>query len=185
MTALTPLRLDTPRLYLSTGEPSMAPQIADYYRRNATFFQPWNPTMEPLFFTPEFQARKLRQELIQHRNRRLLKLWLSRPTAPEQVMGHVALSNIVWGGFLSCFLGYALDQRHNGQGYMQEALAALVTHAFEQLHLHRIEANIMPRNQASIRVVEKLGFVCEGLSPRYLKINGIWEDHCHYVRLNE
>lgn len=185
MSSLAPLHIQTPRLYLRTGTPTMGTQIADYYHRNAAFFQPWNPIIEPTFFTPEFQRRKLSQELIQHHNRRLLKLWISRPTASEQVIGHVALSNIVWGGFLSCFLGYALDQHCNGQGYMQEALAALVAHAFGQLHLHRIEANIMPRNQASIRVVEKLGFVCEGLSRRYLNINGIWEDHRHYVLLNE
>jgi ribosomal-protein-alanine N-acetyltransferase len=163
----------------------MAAAIAAYYQHNAAFFQPWSPTMDPTFFSVDYHAQKLRQEQVQHRNCRLLKLWISRATVPEPIIGHVALSNIVWGGFLSGFLGYALDQRYNGQGYMGEALTALIDHAFARLQLHRIEANIMPRNQASVRVVERLGFVCEGLSPRYLNINGVWEDHLHYVRLNE
>lgn len=68
---------------------------------------------------------------------------------------------------------------------MTEAVEAVVNHAFQELHLHRIEANIMPRNRASLRVVEKLGFRNEGVSREYLKINGKWEDHIHMVLLNE
>ena len=54
----------------------------------------------------------------------------------------------------------------------------------EELKLHRIEANIMPRNARSIRVVEKLGFINEGRSRKYLKIAGVWEDHLHFVLVN-
>jgi ribosomal-protein-alanine N-acetyltransferase len=61
----------------------------------------------------------------------------------------------------------------------------VVEYAFNELKLHRIEANIIPRNAGSIRAVEKAGFTCEGTSKKYLQINGVWEDHAHYVRLNE
>ena len=64
------------------------------------------------------------------------------------------------------------------------ATEILVKYAFEELHLHRIEGNVMPRNLASIRVLEKNHFVNEGISKHYLKINGIWEDHVHMVRIN-
>lgn len=57
--------------------------------------------------------------------------------------------------------------------------------AFERYGLHRIEANIMPGNHASVRLVENLGFVNEGYSSRYLNIAGQWEGHSHYVLLNE
>jgi ribosomal-protein-alanine N-acetyltransferase len=67
---------------------------------------------------------------------------------------------------------------------MTEALERAISFAFEDMRLHRIEANIMPKNARSIRVVEKLGFVNEGLSRKYLKIAGSWEDHIHYVLLN-
>jgi [ribosomal protein S5]-alanine N-acetyltransferase len=56
---------------------------------------------------------------------------------------------------------------------------------FQELGLHRIEANIMPKNKRSLRVVEKLGFYNEGLAYKYLKINGKWEDHIHMVLLND
>ena len=68
---------------------------------------------------------------------------------------------------------------------MTEALRALVFDiAFGPLGLHRVEANVMPRNGRSIRVMEKLGFVQEGLARDYLRINGRWENHIHFVALN-
>ena len=68
---------------------------------------------------------------------------------------------------------------------MTEAVSQVVRFAFSSLRLHRIEGNIMPRNKASIRVAEKCGFVREGVARKYLKINGVWEDHIHFVKLNE
>ena len=55
---------------------------------------------------------------------------------------------------------------------------------FTEKRLHRIEANIIPRNIASIKAIEKAGFIYEGISKKYLNINGVWEDHLHYVLLN-
>jgi ribosomal-protein-alanine N-acetyltransferase len=77
-----------------------------------------------------------------------------------------------------------MDGAEINHGYITEALRRAIRFAFEDLQLHRIEANIMPKNVRSIRVVEKLGFVNEGLSRKYLKIAGVWEDHVHYVLLN-
>ena len=74
--------------------------------------------------------------------------------------------------FCSCFLGYKLDKDHLRQGLMSEAVQECVRIAFEELGLHRIEANIMPHNLPSLGVAEKCGFVREGLSRKYLKING-------------
>ena len=64
------------------------------------------------------------------------------------------------------------------------AISMLVSYAFDELHLHRIEANVMPRNKASLRVLEKNHFENEGVSKHYLNINGVWEDHIHMVRIN-
>ena len=64
------------------------------------------------------------------------------------------------------------------------AVAMMVEYAFQELRLHRIEANVMPRNRASLRVLEKNGFENEGLAKRYLQINGEWEDHIHMVIRN-
>ena len=70
--------------------------------------------------------------------------------------------------------------------YDPSGIVALVAgFAFGPAALHRVEANVMPRNTASLRVLEKCGYRPEGLARRYLRINGVWEDHIHMVRLNE
>ena len=64
-----------------------------------------------------------------------------------------------------------------GKGYMGEALPQMVAFAFDELGLHRLEANIRPENEASLRLVQSAGFHKEGYSPRYLNIDGDWRDH--------
>jgi len=59
-------------------------------------------------------------------------------------------------------IGYALGRPYWGSGYMHEALQALVRHAFQTLDLNRLEADIDPRNLASARTLEGLGFQKEG-----------------------
>jgi ribosomal-protein-alanine N-acetyltransferase len=80
-------------------------------------------------------------------------------------------------------LGYWMGARHAGQGYMTAAVAALIPVAYDVLHLRRIEAACMTNNVASIRLLRKLGFVSEGLAREYLCINGTWEDHFLFARL--
>lgn len=95
--------------------------------------------------------------------------------------GEMNLSSIQRGPFQSCYVGYWIDQARAGRGYTPEAVVVAVRFAFEELHLHRIQAAIVPRNQASRRVAEKLGLRDEGLARRYLEINGVWEDHIRYA----
>lgn len=59
-------------------------------------------------------------------------------------------------------IGYVLAREHWGQGYAHEALTALIGHGFNAIDLRRIEADIDPRNVASARVLQRLGFVREG-----------------------
>ena len=86
---------------------------------------------------------------------------------------------------MSCVIGYGMAPEAVGNGFMSEAIERIVRIGFEELGLHRLEINIVPRNARSIAVAERCGFLCEGLSPRYLKIAGRWEDHVRYAKLNE
>ena len=95
--------------------------------------------------------------------------------------GEINLSSIQRGPFQNAYVGYWTDQKWAGQGIMPEALVVLTRFAFEELHLHRIQVSIIPRNASSRRVVEKLGLRDEGTAERYLEINGIWEDHVRYA----
>jgi ribosomal-protein-alanine N-acetyltransferase len=81
-------------------------------------------------------------------------------------------------------LGYAIDAQRQGQGLMHEALIAAIVHAFDVLRLHRIQANYVPDNVRSGRLLQRLGFRKEGLAANYLYINGAWRDHVLTALLN-
>ena len=89
------------------------------------------------------------------------------------------------GPIQSAFLGYWTGAPHVRRGYMTEALQLALRHAFRTLKLHRVEANIIPRNKASKALVKRAGFTREGLSRRYLKIAGRWQDNERWVLLRE
>ncbi len=97
--------------------------------------------------------------------------------ADGAIMGSIALSQIFYGGFQSAYLGYQIGEEFSAQGYMTEAIQLMLRHAFGNLKLHRVEANIQPGNIASIALVKRAGFVKEGYSRRYLKICSRWRDH--------
>jgi ribosomal-protein-alanine N-acetyltransferase len=85
------------------------------------------------------------------------------------------------GPFQSAYVGYWIDEKQAGHGYVPEAVVVLARFVFEELRLHRIQIAIIPRNEPSRRVVDKLGIRDEGVALRYLEINGVWEDHIRYA----
>lgn len=98
-------------------------------------------------------------------------------TVDDGFAGQLTVSNIVRGSAKWGQIGYWIDQKHAGQGLMPTAVAMVVDHCFFEADLHRMEVAIRPENTASLRVVEKLGFVEYGYAERYLHIDGEWRDH--------
>jgi [ribosomal protein S5]-alanine N-acetyltransferase len=96
-------------------------------------------------------------------------------------VGEVSLGSVQRGPFQSANVGYWIGEEAAGQGYMPEAVAVILRFAFEELGLHRVEAAIVPRNERSRRVADKLGLRDEGTSHRFLQIRGVWEDHVRYA----
>jgi ribosomal-protein-alanine N-acetyltransferase len=99
----------------------------------------------------------------------------------DRFSGEINLSTVQRGPFQNAYVGYWIDEQMAGNGYVPEAVVVLSRFAFEDLHLHRLQISIIPRNRPSRRVVEKLGFRNEGVAERYLEINGRWEDHVRYA----
>lgn len=169
---------------LVPADPSLAEQVADYYRRNRNFLESFEPKREESFFTPEHQREILEKEMRGFRDRTAFRFYITPVEQPEKIIGAIGLSQVVWGAFRSAFLGYKLDESCVDRGYMTMAVGMLARYAFDEVGLHRIEANVMPRNTASLRVLEKNAFLNEGISRYYLNINGRWEDHIHMVKIN-
>lgn len=183
MNALPVLKTD--RLLLLPAAPELARRVADYYTRNRAFLRAFEPARPEAFFTAAGQRADLAREEQEAAACRGARYFLELREQPGTVIGCAALNNIVLGSFRSAFLGYKMDEALQGRGYMTEAVGAVTEFAFAVLRLHRVEANVMPRNGRSLRVLQKCGYRPEGLACRYLSINGVWEDHIHMVRLNE
>lgn len=175
----------TNRLLLFLPDERLTDGVTDYYRRNMAFLRSLEPARDSSFYLPETQRKLLLADMANMSNKSGLRLWYASKREPDKIIGMVSLNNIVWGDFLSCFLSYKSDKDEVRKGYVTEAVSEIIEIAFNEMGLHRIEANIMPRNLPSMGVVEGLGFKNEGLSPKYLKINGVWEDHIHMVLLRE
>ncbi len=119
---------------------------------------------------------------------------LSRPGTEGRVVcvrdsgamtGLVTLDTIVRGRFQSASISYGAFALAAGRGYMTEGVRLMLWYAFQELRLHRVEASIQPGNEASLRLVRRLGFRQEGYSPDMLFIDGAWRDHVRWAITRE
>ncbi|MGW2698005.1 GNAT family N-acetyltransferase [Streptomyces sp. NPDC001296] len=94
-----------------------------------------------------------------------------------QIVGGVNINNIVRGTLQTGTLGYTAYASTTGRGYMTEGLRLVIRLAFDQMELHRLEANIQPDNASSLNLVKRLGFQREGYSAAFQFVNGEWRDH--------
>ena len=173
----------TDRLVLHQLGPDAAAAVRDYGLRSRAFHAPWDPIRPPDYWELPVVAERLRTQLLEAELDQSLCTYLSARAAPDQVIGALNLRNIMRGDLMSCVIGYGLAPEAVGNGFMSEAVTGIVMVGFGELGLHRMEINIVPRNARSIAVAERCGFECEGLSPRYLRIAGRWEDHLRFAKM--
>ncbi len=182
-------QLHTPRLQLRAPEAmpgsTQVAAVADFYRRNAAHFAPWDPPLPADHAAPDRVALALAEGAEAFATGRALRWWLHPAGQPARVIGSVHLSSVVRGGFQSCNLGYAIDAGCEGQGLMREALQAVIAEAFSpRLNLHRLQAAVQPENLRSLAVLARLGFDEIGLARHYLFIHGDWRDHRLFALCN-
>lgn len=101
----------------------------------------------------------------------------------QVLLGAITLDNIRRGPAQAGTMGYWIGAAHARQGYMREAIRAVVHHAFSVMDLSRIEAACLPENAASRGVLEVSGFKYEGVAQSYLQIAGRWRNHVLYANL--
>jgi ribosomal-protein-alanine N-acetyltransferase len=108
---------------------------------------------------------------------------VARDAQSSGIVGVINLSQIFRKGFQNAYLGYYGMVAFARRGLMTEAVRLATRYAFDEVGLHRLEANIQPGNVASIALAKRVGFRKEGFSRRYLQINGIWCDHERWALL--
>jgi ribosomal-protein-alanine N-acetyltransferase len=149
---------------------------------NEDWLLPWEPLRQPSLPDPTrdrtaFEARCAARD----RERASDHAYPFGVFVDQQFAGEININNVTRGALQSATIGYWIDRRRAGHGYIAEAVVVATRFAFEQLHLHRLEVCIVPRNTNSRRVMDKLAFRCEGVAERYLEIAGTWEDHVRYA----
>lgn len=174
---------ESERLLLRLLGPEWAAEARAYSLRARDYQEPYDPIRPPDFFELPAVAERLSAQIAEADQGRSLCLFISLKNDPDRIIGTVNVRNIIRGAMQGCTVGYGLEPDAVGQGYMTEALNRVVDICFHDLGLHRVEVNIMPRNARSLAVAERAGFVREGISPRYLRIAGRWEDHVRLGRV--
>lgn len=171
--------LRTARLAVRLARPGMQAAMARFLAENFPgHLDRWSPPATQSFFTEPFWRDRLALAVEEYQAGRAARFVL-QPAGPETgpIIGTCNYTNIVRGPFLACHLGYQIARSHEGHGLMAEALRASNAFVFESMRLHRIMANYRPENERSRRLLERLGFVREGLAKDYLFIDGAWRDH--------
>jgi len=176
--------LTTSRLIVEHMAPGHADALADFFRRNELHLAPWDPPRPAGITEPDFWAAECERAVEDYAHGAVVRWVLRLRAVPVQVIGRINYTQIVRGPFHSGMLGYAIDHAHEGRGLMREGLEATIAHMFAVAGLHRIQANYVPQNTRSGRLLERLGFASEGLAKDYLFIDGAWRDHVLTARLN-
>ena len=176
--------LHATRTSIRPFEPTDAAPLFELRARNHDFFSPYEPTSAFVAATLEEQAARLEAERAEWEADKGYAFGVF-DRATGELVGRVALSHVARGALQNAVLGYYVDRERNGNGYATEATRLAVGFAFAHAGLHRVQAGVMPRNERSIRVLEKAGFRYEGTSPRYLEIKGVWEDHAMFALTRE
>lgn len=183
---ISPLR--TPRLTLRPMTREDFDAYVDFYSVSREHLRPWSPR------TPEAgDMRRYFDEQLERTEHGLNFGTACRLIAIEHTTGKIAgtfaLSNIVRGAFQNADAGWQVAATHLGQGIATEGVTALLDLAFASeargLGLHRVQANVIPKNGASLRVCAKCGFRVEGSARRMLFIAGQWQDHVMHAKLAE
>jgi [ribosomal protein S5]-alanine N-acetyltransferase len=162
-----------PPVTLRLVEPADSGRLTELLRADRDFLAPWEPAREDEFFTEPVQARRIAGD------RERADAGLVHPLVIEldgSVVGRLTVNDIVRGAFRSAHLGYWVAQAVNGRGVATRAVGLAQRIAFDDLGLHRLQADILVGNAASQRVLERTGFTPIGLAPRYLHIAGRWQD---------
>ena len=155
---------------------------SDVRRRNEDWLLRWEPTrpvgtLDPVRYRDAFVSRcNARDKERQYGQAYCYGLFIDGTIA-----GELNVNNVQRGAAQSATLGYWIDQRHAGGGYVPEAVVLVLRHCFDDLRLHRVEICIVPRNRNSRRVMDKLIIREEGVALRFLEIAGAWEDHVRYA----
>lgn len=147
-------------------------------------YQPVEPVRDDEFYTLDAQIRRI-EDRIKAADEGTGYQFGIFTIKDDLLIGQVSLNNVVLGVAHYADMGYFIHPDYQGGGRMTAAVKLAVAYGFRALKLNRIQAAVLPTNKGSQRVLEKNGFQPEGIARKYLKINGMYQDHQVYAVLAE
>ena len=175
-------RIETERMTLRLPIHADWQQWARLRQASAEHLIPWEPVRAEDHLSRKAFTNRVYWAARAEQQGTALPLFLIR-RSDQAILGALTLDNIRRGPVQAGTVGYWIGTAHARQGFMREAIAAVVHHAFTAMDLSRIEAACLPENSASRGVLEKTGFKYEGVAQAYLQINGRWRNHVLYANL--
>ncbi len=175
-------RIETERLTLRLPQHGDWREWARLRAESRAFLAPWEPVWAEDHLTRRSFVNRVYWSQRAEAQGTALPLLLVR-RQDGAVLGAITLDNIRRGPAQAGTLGYWIGQAHARQGFMAEAIRAVVHHAFREMDLSRIEAACLPENAASRGLLETEGFKYEGVAQSYLQIAGRWRTHVLYANL--
>lgn len=175
--------IQTIRTTLEVPRPQDAALMVKYYSDNQQHLARWEPLWGDDYLTVRYWKVLLNQRRKSFKTGTAFRFAAIHKDRTE-VIGVCNFSNVAYGAFMACHLGYSVSAKYQGQGFMYEILEAAIDYVFKTVGLHRIMANYLPDNKRSAALLERLGFEREGYAKSYLKINGEWQDHVLTSKLN-
>ena len=176
---------ETERLVLKPLNHDSAPLVLAFYEENKELFEPWEPIRNPNFYTLSYQNAFLTAEHNQICEGKLVRFWIFLKERPDELIGTVCFQNLLKEPYHSCSIGYKFSKKHLKQGYATESIQKCIGIMFNEFHMHRIDAFIMPDNTASLKLINRLSFQFEGTCHSFARINGNWADHMRYALIND
>lgn len=171
-----PLELESERILMRPPRISDWPQWAQTRSINKDHIQPFEPKWAENALEKDFFERRVLRQARDWELGQANALLIFKKT-DMHLIGGMNINNICRGAAQYAAIGYWVDQAHEGQGYMAEAIRLTLAYCFEDLKLHRVNASCLPENTRSKNTLLKAGFKEEGFAEKYLQINGQWRDH--------
>lgn len=176
------LRLETERLTLRPPVHADFRSWAALRQASAAFLKPWEPSWSADHLTRRSFTNRVYWAQRSIANQSAVPLFLIR-REDQVLLGAITLDHIRRGPAQMATTGYWIGAAFAQQGYMAEAIEAVVHYAFNTLDLSRIEAGCLAENTPSRRLLERSGYKYEGVAQAYLQINGRWRNHVLYANL--
>ncbi len=160
-----------------------AEPLARLLAANRGYLAPWDPVRADEYYTVAGQRAVIARDLVARERGAMLPLVIV--DADGAVCGRVNLNNIVRGALQGASVGYWVSESCRGRGLASAAVAEVITMAFGELGLHRLDASTLLHNTPSQRVLARNGFRPFAVAEKYLKIAGTWQDHVLFQLLNQ